>query len=157
MSLFTLKSNHLLGIASLLTLPVAMVLATMYKLEVCSMCVSQRVTFVLLGLSFILWNKIGKVIFALSSVVGIWLSVRHTYIMYNPNKAVNSCGADLSFLWDMGQYVEVLKSLMLGGIDCTKEKFTIMGLYIPEWSLISFLILSTAGTFLVINERYNKS
>lgn len=153
---FSLKQLRIItGSISLLSIIVAIIIGYIYKLDVCTMCYSQRASFIVIGLGLFIWHYIGKGLFVMGGISGLWLSARHTYIMYNPHKALNSCGADLSFLWEMEQYIEVIKSLMLGGIDCTKEKFSILGLYLPTWSLILFVMLSIMGSFLIWKDHVN--
>lgn len=145
---------RIVGFLAIAMVGIGLGLSEIYKIDACSMCISQRIAFVIVGIGYLIWNKVGYGILTVGSLLGIWLSARHSYIILYPDKAVNSCGAGLQFLWDVGQYKEWLNSLMMGGVDCAHEKFTLLGLSIPNWGLIMFIFFAMIALFLIMKGKH---
>ncbi|NKZ38738.1 disulfide bond formation protein B [Oleiagrimonas citrea] len=134
-------------------------------MDPCPLCILQRVAFIALGVVFLIGGlhapkARGRWFYALLAVVaagvGVAIASRHLWIQSLPPGAVPSCGAPLGYLLDTrdahGGLLGVLKMVLSGSGECAKVE-TILGLSMPWWSLIWFVLLGLGGLFAVRSRR----
>lgn len=128
---------------------------TLY-LSPCPLCMMQRLAFALIGSAFILeailWSKRPSVQFMMkllkyfSIFFGILLASRHLYIQSLPADQVPACGLDFYGLMAQNSILSALWQAMQGSGDCaTKDDW--LGLTIPLWSMIIYLLLLFVAIF----------
>ena len=135
------------GILCFAAVGTATLLGIAFHLEVCSMCWFQRLSFLLAGCGFLLaaaWPR-GQIatrrIAELGMLLGVASAARQTYLMTHLDQASGSCGAGLFYYLKMGNYEAFFRAGMAGGLDCAENQQAILGLALPEWSLIAFIVL----------------
>ena len=118
-------------------------------LEPCPMCIMQRYAFVAAGLIALVGalhapNGWGRRIYSLLILLavsgGASVAVRQSWLQHNPPK-VAECGADLDFMLDSFPLADALPMIFRGAGDCSKVQWTFVGLSIPEWALVCFVII----------------
>jgi disulfide bond formation protein DsbB len=120
-------------------------------LSPCPLCIFQRVGLIIMGgfaLMSALFNPKSKVIrllLWLGSLVGIgWataVAARHVWLQHLPADQVPSCGPGLNYWLDTLPILQVFKEVFAGSGECASIDWTLMGLSIPEQSLILFSVL----------------
>ncbi|MGB5877707.1 MAG: disulfide bond formation protein B [Psychrobacter nivimaris] len=120
-------------------------------LSPCPLCIFQRVGLIVMGgfaLISALFNPKSKVIRLLSwlgSLLGIgWataVAARHVWLQHLPADQVPSCGPGLNYWLDTLPILQVFKEVFAGSGECASVDWTLMGLSIPEQSLILFSVL----------------
>ena len=120
-------------------------------LSPCPLCIFQRVGLIVMGgfaLISALFNPKSKVIrllLWLGSLVGIgWataVAARHVWLQHLPADQVPSCGPGLNYWLDTLPILQVFKEVFAGSGECASVDWTLMGLSIPEQSLILFSML----------------
>ncbi|GAF51633.1 LOW QUALITY PROTEIN: periplasmic thiol:disulfide oxidoreductase DsbB, required for DsbA reoxidation [Psychrobacter sp. JCM 18900] len=119
-------------------------------LSPCPLCIFQRVGLIVMGGFAIsaLFNPKSKVIrllLWLGSLVGIgWataVAARHVWLQHLPADQVPSCGPGLNYWLDTLPILQVFKEVFAGSGECASVDWTLMGLSIPEQSLILFSVL----------------
>lgn len=120
-------------------------------LSPCPLCIFQRVGLIIMGgfaLISALFNPKSKVIrllLWLGSLVGIgWataVAARHVWLQHLPADQVPSCGPGLNYWLDTLPILQVFKEVFAGSGECASVDWTLMGLSIPEQSLILFSVL----------------
>jgi disulfide bond formation protein DsbB len=122
-------------------------------LEPCPMCILQRYAFVALGLVALVAAihgprgialKVYGVLEILIAIAGGGVAVRHSYIQHFPPK-IETCGTDLEFLLGNFPLAQALPKIFTGTGSCSKVDWTMMGLSIPEWALVWFVIFAVAA------------
>lgn len=134
---------------------VAFALYAQYQwgMDPCPLCILQRVVFIGLGVLFLLagahgprrWGRwVWAVLIALVAAVGVGISSRHLWIQSLPPDQVPSCGAPLGYMLETrashGGFMGVLIKVLTGSGECAQVQ-PILGLPMPAWALIWFLIL----------------
>ena len=129
-------------------------------LEPCPMCWFQRVALVFLGLVFLFGavmspGKPGARLIAWLALVsggsGALLAARHLYIQSMPADALPSCGMGITYMLESLPFMDVFARALKGSVECNKIDL-ILGLPIPAWTLL-FFILAVIAAFLLINHR----
>ena len=125
-------------------------------LEPCPMCILQRYAFVTLGIVALvaaihgprgIMLKVDGAAAILAAIAGGGVAIRHSYIQHFPPK-IETCGTDLEFLVSNFPLSQALPKIFTGTGSCSKVDWTMMGLSIPEWALVWFVIFAVAAAWL---------
>lgn len=117
----------------------------------CPLCIFQRIGFVLVGVFFLLGalhapRGLGRYAYTtgvmLGSLFGIVVAGRHLWIQSLPADQVPSCGPPLDYMFSAFPLADVLRKVFTGSGECAKVE-SILGLPMPAWSLLWFLLLAT--------------
>lgn len=123
-------------------------------LDPCPLCIFQRFAIVGLGLVFLLaalhnpqtrGAKIYAVLLGLVALIGILVAARHIWIQSLPPGAVPSCGAGLSYMFDIMPVFDVIKKVFLGSGEC-QHIDTLLGISWPWWTAMAMTGLGAWGT-----------
>lgn len=125
----------------------------------CQLCWLQRWIFVgLAGLSLVTlflqryrllrWPLVA--LYALLSITGIGIAIRHLYIKMNPMTV--SCGMDVETLLDFFPLQEAISHMLIGSSDCAQQA-DLLGLPLPSWSLSGYLLLGSLAIFSLVSAR----
>jgi disulfide bond formation protein DsbB len=132
------------------------------NLEPCPLCIFQRYAFVATGLVALIAaihgpGRIGRWIYGLLTVaaagIGMVIAGRQTWLQHNPPKVLD-CGPDLAYMLDSFPLAQVLPKVFKGEGDCAKVVWKFLGLSIPEWALVWFvLFIVGAAVALAVGSR----
>jgi len=134
-------------------------------LDPCPLCITQRVIVIGLGVVFLIaailnpssWGRrIVGLLLALISFTGILVAGRHTWLQHLPPEEVPECGPGLQFWIDNLPAQEVIQKLFHGSGECAEVVFTFIGLSIPEWSLIAFILFFLFSLKLLFSRNVNR-
>ncbi|MCK5902921.1 MAG: disulfide bond formation protein B [Cocleimonas sp.] len=117
-------------------------------LDPCPLCVLQRIIVITLGVIFFiglihnpdntLVKRLYGQIIATSSIAGLAIAGRHTWLQHLPKDQAPECGAGLDFWIKTLPPNEVLEKIFEGTGECATVVWRFAGLSIPEWSLVVF-------------------
>lgn len=138
---YALYAQHVLGLAP------------------CPLCIFQRVAVIVVGVLFLVAalhnpadqnnSNVGSRVYGglidLAALAGILIAARHIWIQAQPPGTVAACGADLDYLLEIMPVTEVVNKVLTGSGECGKVDWTLLGLSMPWWVLISFVVLGTWG------------
>jgi len=122
-------------------------------LEPCPLCIFQRVAFAALGLVFLLagihaprgagGRRAWGVLALLAAAGGIGVAGRHVWLQHLPADQVPMCGPGLDFLTEAMPLTSVIRTVLTGSGECATVDWTFLGLSMPEWSLLWFVLLAS--------------
>lgn len=117
----------------------------------CPKCMFQRGAFVGMGAFFLFGamhgpGKIGRRVYAILvaafALVGAVIAIEHLHMQFSPPDPLASCGMDFYTLFDnrfpLSQAIR--KAFMASG-DCSDAHWRLLGITMPGWTLICYLIL----------------
>ena len=142
--------NHLKlisGVISILLVILSVIIQENFNLEPCPLCITQRVIFLASGITFLLFyfksiNKILELlVLGIINLTGLIFAFRHVLIQRKVINIPAECGIDLEYMFDNFPLREVFELIFRGTGDCSEIDWSFLGLTIPEWSAIWFLIL----------------
>ena len=116
----------------------------------CPLCIFQRVATIVTGLLFLIaavhdprgvGARVYGALIGLAALGGILISARHIWIQAQPPGTVAACGADLDYLLEIMPVTEVVSKVLTGSGECGKIDWTLLGLSMPWWVLISLVAL----------------
>jgi len=126
----------------------AMYMQHVMYLDPCPLCIVTRVIVLILAILFLLglivnpktWGRrLFGVLFTLASIAGVVVSGRHSWLQHFPPEVTGSCGPGLNYWMNNLPAHEVIQNVFKGTAECSAVSWTMLGLSIPEWTLIIFL------------------
>ena len=119
------------------------------ELEPCPLCISQRLAILATGLIFLLAAihnrglKIYAMLGALSALIGAGVSSRHVWLQHLPPDQVPECSPGLEYVFQHFPLADTVKLMLTGTGECSQIDATFLGMSIPAWTLIAFLMLAS--------------
>jgi disulfide bond formation protein DsbB len=116
-------------------------------LDPCPMCILHRYAFIAIAAVALVAALHGRAVrvyaglVVLFSLVGGGIAIRHSYIQHFPPPGL-SCGTDLEFLMNAFPLAQALPKIFAGTGDCSAVKWKMLGLSIPEWALVWYVIFA---------------
>jgi protein dithiol:quinone oxidoreductase len=126
-------------------------------LEPCPLCILQRYAFVVTGSIALIAaihgaRSVGTWIYStllvLSAGAGAVIAARQTWLQHNPPKVLD-CGPDLAYMLESFPLAQVLPKVFKGEGDCAKVAWKFLGLSIPEWALVWFVLFIAAAALAI--------
>ncbi len=118
--------------------------------EPCPLCMIQRVIFIAIGVLFavaalhnakLIGARIYSILIALFAAGGVAVASHHIWLQHLPKDQVPGCGPGLDFMLKNFPMSDVWQELMHGSGECAVKGWTFLTLSIPEWSLVSYVLL----------------
>ncbi|QNA90860.1 disulfide bond formation protein B [Massilia sp. Dwa41.01b] len=122
----------------------------------CPLCVLQRYAFLGIGIAALvgaLSNKIraGAVVALLAAAGGFWAVGKHLYVLANPGF---SCGIDpMETMLNKIPTATLLPWLFQADGLCENATDGVLGLSIPQWSALWFVLLTLALVWVLVKQR----
>jgi len=130
-------------------------------LEPCPLCVLQRIAVVATGALFLLAamhdpGRVGARIYgfliALAAGAGAVVAGRHVWLQGLPPDQVPECGPGLNYMLDNLPLTEVVSKVLFGSGSCAEVHWTFLGLSMPGWTLIWFLVLGLGTVYMAFSK-----
>ena len=143
-------TNALIVVLWVIAMAMVYYLDGVLGLTPCPLCMTQRVFVVgaggvalvaLLHGPGALGRRIYAVLSGLFALVGGGVAARHVWLQHLPEDQVPACGPGLEYMLDNFPFSETLKLILMGDGNCADVQWTLLGLSIPEQSLLLFLAL----------------
>ncbi len=122
-----------------------------WGLEPCPLCIFQRFAFAGLGAVLLvgglhaptrpLGRRLWGVLALAAAGVGMAIAGRHTWLQLNPPE-IPACGPPYEFLRETLSTGNLIRRVMSGSGDCGLVDWTFLGLSMPAWSLLWFVLLA---------------
>lgn len=118
--------------------------------EPCPLCMIQRVVFIAMGAVFFVAGlhnpgRTGRWVYSgllsLLGIAGSGVAGRHIWLQHLPKDQVPACGPGLDYMLQHFPMAEVWQELMHGSGECAEKGWAFLGLGIPEWSLVWYVLL----------------
>jgi disulfide bond formation protein DsbB len=133
-------------------------------LDPCPLCIFQRVAVVFMGLFFLAGaihgpRAGGRTVYTslvvLGGIAGMVVAGRHLWLQSLPPSEVPSCGPGLGYLFDAFPFFKMLKLAFTGSGECAKIE-PVLGLPMPAWTLIWFVVLSLWAVLAATSRRSSR-
>jgi disulfide bond formation protein DsbB len=123
----------------------------------CPLCILQRIGF--MGVAAVLiiaalhgpgpvgLARYGVLLMAVAGLGG-GVAVRHLWLQFFPTPGVASCGPGLNFMLNYFSLGDTFAMVFQGTGDCGVQHWSFLGLNIPAWSLVWFVVFALYGFML---------
>ena len=124
----------------------------MDNLVPCPLCIFQRVAYAAAGVLFLIGALLPMrsrgarrglaVLTLIPLLTGMGIAARHVWLTHLPPDKVPKCGPGLEYLLDSVGAGCMIRSVLTGSGECAKVDWHLLGLSMPEWSLVGFAALT---------------
>ena len=124
-------------------------------LDPCPLCMLQRLFFLVIGVGGLIAalhnpKSLGMIrtysgFLMLLSMMGAAVASRQVWLQHLPPDQVPECGPGLEYMLEVYPLGETLAKILKGTGDCAEVDWTLLGLSIAEWALISFILLAAVS------------
>lgn len=163
----SIRQWSLAGLAfCVLMMGVALWLQYGVGLEPCPLCIFQRVAVLAAAAVFLVaalhnprgWGGSGYGVLGLLAVAGgISVAGRHVWLQSLPADKVPSCGPGLDYMMEVLPLWDVMSRVLAGSGECAEIDGIWLGLTLPQWTLMGFLVLSIVPLFMTFRSFLQRS
>jgi len=124
--------------------------------EQCPLCIFQRIAFIAMGLVFLVGaihdpraggRRVYALLLLLTACIGIGFAARHLWVQHQPPDPMAGCAPGWSYMVSNFPISKVLKMAFTGSADCAEVNWTFLGISMPFWTLVCFVLLGAGGTW----------
>ena len=135
-------------IGSALLIVVALYMEHVMGLAPCPLCIVQRICVIAFGLTCLVAAihgpaKTGRRVYAgvglLFVLFGGATAIRQIWLQSVPADQLPSCLPSLEYMMEALPFQEIARLVLHGTAECAEVSWTMLGLSIPEWSLLAFI------------------
>ncbi len=122
----------------------------------CPLCIFQRIAYAAVGLVMLLagvhaprgagGRRAWGLLALAAAAVGAGIATRHVWLQVFPPE-IPACGAPFAFMRETMDTPGLIQQVLIGTGDCGKIDWTFLGLSMPWWSLIWFLLLAAWAVY----------
>lgn len=132
-------------------------------IEPCPKCIFQRVAFLAMGIFFLagaihgpraVGRRVYAILVAIAAATGVVVAVRHLIVQFTPqDPLMGGCGPGLNYLLDSFPVAEAIKKAFMATGDCGEIGWTFLGLTMPAWTLIWYVLLGAGALWAGFHQR----
>ena len=89
------------------------------------------------------------------ATIGALIAGRHVWLQGLPPDEVPECGPGLNYMLDNFPLTEVLSTVLRGSGSCAEVLWTFMGLSMPKWTLIWYVVLGLVTLWVIYRPAKN--
>ena len=150
------RLQYLIFAFSLIVLGASFYLQYVKGFEPCPLCLMQRLCIIfIIALSAVgLYrqksahrNTLVIMQFILVAA-GLFFALRQLWLLSLPGDQIPACLPGLAILIHYFPWQDTVHALFWGSGDCTKIKWTLLGLSLPMWSMLYFLFIGVVNSLL---------
>ncbi|WP_106478705.1 disulfide bond formation protein B [Phytohalomonas tamaricis] len=143
----------------LMMMAVALILQYVFELEPCPLCIFQRVAVLTALIVFVIGalhnpkrggGGVYGVLALLGSLGGAIVAGRHVWLQHLPPDQVPSCGPGLDYMLEVLPLWNVMSQVLSGSGECAEIHGMWLGLSLPMWTLMGFIVLSFIPIGLIV-------
>ena len=132
------------------------------NLDPCPWCVVQRLGYMLVGMIALVAalhrpGPIGTTVYSslgiVASLAGIAAAGYQIYLQVDPERAAKCVGSPVERILDQLEIGSLIPSLLQYDGPCTPKPWSFLGLSVPEWSLVWFVLLAATFAAMVFVSR----
>lgn len=133
-------------------------------LDPCPLCIFQRVIFIAMGAVALLaalhnparlGQKVYGWLLVTGATIGALIAGRHVWLQGLPPDEVPECGPGLNYMLDNFPLTEVLSTVFRGSGSCAEILWTFMGMSMPKWTLIWYVVLALVTLWVMYRPAKN--
>jgi protein dithiol:quinone oxidoreductase len=131
--------------------------------EPCPMCIFQRLAFIGMGIFFLIGalhspgakgRRVYAILVAIMALVGAGVAINHLRMQLTPHDPMlGGCGPGLAYMLDAFPIGEALKKAFTGSGDCGEINWIFLGITMPGWTLICYVILGAGAVWAGFRKR----
>lgn len=128
----------------------ALYLEHVVGLAPCPLCIVQRICVIGFGLVCLIaaihgpqrtGRRVYSIVALLFALAGGATAIRQIWLQNMPADQLPSCLPSLEYMMDALPFQEIVRLVLHGTAECAEVNWTLLGLSIPEWTLLAFIAM----------------
>ena len=156
-NIFNNRFDEAVAISSILIIVIAIAMDRIMFLQACPLCILTRYVFVLITISAFIGildkkNIIGRLLIAISSIIGILVTLRQIYIQnMSADEVAQLSGCSMPFHAQVDYFgiINAVTRTLAGGPSCAEDGWRFIFNF-AEWGLLFFAIYLIASLLKLI-------
>jgi disulfide bond formation protein DsbB len=129
----------------------ALYLEHVVGLAPCPLCIVQRICVIGFGLVCLIaaihgprrtGRRVYSIVALLFALAGGATAIRQIWLQNMPADELPSCLPSLEYMMDALPFQEIIRLVLHGTAECAEVNWTLLGLSIPEWTLLAFIAMA---------------
>jgi len=129
----------------------ALYLEHVVGLAPCPLCIVQRICVIGFGLVCLIaaihgprrtGRRVYSIVALLFALAGCATAIRQIWLQNMPADELPSCLPSLEYMMDALPFQEIIRLVLHGTAECAEVNWTLLGLSIPEWTLLAFIAMA---------------
>jgi len=131
-------------------------------IEPCPLCIFQRIAFIVTGLIFLAGAIHGPgaggrrgyaLLVVLAAAVGAGIASYHLWVQHIPPDPMVGCAPGFNYMVENFPISKVLKMAFTGHADCSEVNWTFLGLAMPFWTLVCYILVGAGALWAGFRRR----
>ncbi len=138
-------------IGCVLMMAAALYLEHVVGLAPCPLCIVQRICVIGFGLVCLIAaihgsGKTGRRVYSALGLLFVFAggatAIRQIWLQNIPADQLPSCLPSLEYMMDALPFQEIARLVLHGTAECAEVTWTLLGMSIPEWTLLAFIAMA---------------
>jgi disulfide bond formation protein DsbB len=130
--------------------------------EPCPMCIFQRIALIVMGIVFLVGaihgpqargRRVYALLLLLTAGIGIGIAAWHLWEQHQPPDLMAGCAPGWKYMVNNFPLSKALKMAFTGSGDCAQVNWTFLGLSMPFWTLVCFVLLGAGALWAGFRKR----
>jgi disulfide bond formation protein DsbB len=130
--------------------------------EPCPLCIFQRIAFIAMAIGFFIGashdpREHGRRAYALfvllGAAAGAAIAAYHLWVQHQPPDPMAGCTPGWNYMVENFPISKALKMAFTGHADCAEVNWTFLGLSMPFWTLVSFMLIGIGAVWAGFRRR----
>ena len=135
-------------------------------IEPCPLCIFQRIAFIVMGIFFLIGalhdpGRSGRrgygLLVLLAAAAGAAIAVYHIWVQHQPPDPMAGCAPGFNYMVENFPISKVLKMAFTGHADCAEVNWTLLGLSMPFWTLVSYVVIGAGAVWAAFRRREGRA
>jgi len=131
-------------------------------IEPCPLCIFQRIVFIFMALFFLAGaihnpraagRRVYGILLLLAACIGIGIAARHIWVQHQPPDPLAGCAPGWNYMVQNFPLSKTLKMVFTGEADCAQITWTFLGLSMPFWTLVCYVLLGAGAVWAGFRRR----
>jgi disulfide bond formation protein DsbB len=131
-------------------------------IEPCPLCIFQRIVFIFMALFFlagaiqnprVAGRRIYAILLLLAAGIGVGIAARHIWVQHQPPDPLAGCAPGWNYMVQNFPLSKTLKMVFTGEADCAQITWTFLGLSMPVWTLVCYVLLGAGAVWAGFRRR----
>ena len=131
-------------------------------IEPCPLCIFQRIAFIFMALFFLAGaihnpratgRRVYAMLLLLTACIGVGIAARHIWVQHQPPDPLAGCAPGWNYMVQNFPLSKALKMVFTGEADCAQITWTFLGLSMPGWTLICYVLLGAGAVWAGFRRR----
>ncbi len=131
-------------------------------IEPCPLCIFQRIAFIAMGIFFLVGalhnpgvngRRVYALLVLLGACAGVGIAAYHLWVQHLPPDPFAGCTPGWNYMIENFPLSKVLKMAFTGHAECSEVNWTFLGLAMPFWTLVCYVLLGAGAVWAGFRKR----